>query len=177
MAEWIKTYGEFWNPDVIDWGSRGRGNKGSLCGIIKRNGDPVEIDFWNARGIYVLYDNFQATYVGKTKEQALGKRIRDHLTDRHAGRWDMFSWYSLSAPRFTRGDVTIPGTRFSSPDVVIDTMEALAILIADPKLNRKRESLRGAHEATQVGSDHPHTIRHYLEQILLKLPAEREGSG
>jgi hypothetical protein len=172
MAELIKSYGEFWNPDVVQWGRRGRGNRGALLGEVKRDNKSMQIDFWNCKGIYVLYDSFSAIYVGKTVDRAMGKRIRDHLTDRHAGRWDMFSWYSVSAPRFTEGDVRAPGQGQYNPEQIIETLEALAILIADPRLNRKRESLSGAYEATQVGSAHPQTIRHYLETILSKLPGD-----
>jgi hypothetical protein len=52
---------------------------------------------------------------------------------------------------------------------VNDTLEALAILIADPKLNRRRESLPSAVRAVQVASPHPRTVRSYLERILERL--------
>ena len=26
----IRAYGQFWNPDIIDWGSRSRSNRGSI---------------------------------------------------------------------------------------------------------------------------------------------------
>lgn len=48
-------------------------------------------------------------------------------------------------------------------------MEALAILIANPALNRKREALPEAFGAEQVSSPKPQTIRHYLQAILNEL--------
>lgn len=169
MAELIKCYGEFWNPDMVDWETRGAGNKGTLIGHIRPSN--LHIDFWEARGIYVLHDNFKAIYVGKAFGTSIGKRVRDHLSDRLAGRWDMFSWFSTSAVRNTRRDVSKPAQRQIKPETVVDTMEALAILIADPALNRKREVFPNAYEAEQVSSPNPKTVRYYLHEILLKLEA------
>lgn len=167
MTELIKCYGEYWNPDIVEWGKKGAGNSGKLIGKIKPNNR--HIDFWDARGVYVLHENFKVVYVGKAFKTQIGKRLRDHLSDRLAGRWDMFSWYSTSAVRQTRKDVSKPGQRQIRPVTIIDTMEALAILIADPALNRKRETLPNAFEAEQVSSPNPYTIRHYLHEILDKM--------
>lgn len=167
MTELIKCYGEFWNPDMVDWGRRGARNRGALIGRIKPSN--MQIDFWEGRGIYVLHDNFKAIYVGRAFRTPMGKRVRDHLSDRLAGRWDMFSWFSTSAVRTTQQDVSKPAKRQVSPETIIGTMEALAILIANPALNRKRETLRNAFEAEQVSSPTPQTIRHYLHEILSKL--------
>jgi hypothetical protein len=170
----IKAYGQFWNPNLIDWGSTGRGNSGKLIGEVTRSHDQkkYKIDFWHAKGLYVLYSDFKAVYVGKAiagDAGIIGKRVRDHLTDRHAGRWDMFSWFSLSAPRYTELDVSAPGQRQVQPGDVANSLEALAILIADPPLNRRQESLVAAVEATQVASPGPKTIRAYLEEVLAEV--------
>lgn len=165
----IKSYGLYWNPDIVNWGSPGAGNAGELKGKVKDNGSHT-IDFWKAKGIYVLHNEFRPIYVGKAFGTLLGPRLRNHLTDRLAGRWDMFSWFSVSAPRFTTKDVSKPGKRQVSPETVTNTLEALAILIADPALNRKRETLDGAYEAEQLAQPHPKSIRNYLDEILSRLP-------
>ena len=162
----IRAYGMYWNPEVVDWGTPGAGNQGTLIGSVKRDGRSYHIDFWNAYGVYVLHHEFAAVYVGKAATTRLGARLRNHLTDRHAGRWDMFSWFSLSKVRVTQKDVSDPGTRYLSQKTVNNTLEALAILIADPKLNRRRESLPSAVRVVQIASPHPRTIRSYLERIL-----------
>jgi hypothetical protein len=159
----IKSYGEHWNPDIILWGT------GKLIGKVKKGRNWFHIDFWEAKGIYVLHSDFKAIYVGKAFSTSIGKRLRDHLSDRLAGRWDMCSWYSVSGIRFTQRDVSEPGQRQVTPDTVISTLEALAILVADPALNRKRESLKDAHEAFQPNADSPRTIRNYLQDILNRL--------
>lgn len=170
----IKSYGEFWNPDIIDWGSKGKGNSGSLMGKVKlektEGGTSKKystiINFWNAKGIYVLYNDYEPIYVGKAFLTPLGIRLRDHLTDRLAGRWEMFSWFSLSIIRQTKNDVSQPGKRTINPETINNTLEALAIIISDPKLNRRRESIKDAVEAIQSERPDQWTIRHYLEKIL-----------
>ena len=145
------------------------GNQGKLEGNIKKDNKTYLINFWEAKGIYVLHSDFRAIYVGKAFGTSIGKRLRDHLTDRLAGRWDMFSGYSVSSPRTTQLDVAQPGQRQVNPDTVVSTLEALAILVADPSLNRKRESLQDAFEAFQPDNANPRMIRSYLEEILEKL--------
>lgn len=165
----IKTYGEFWNPYLVDWSG------GRLDGIAKlkviRKGVPKKvlhtIDFWDAQGIYVLLNDFKPVYVGQSIK--LGKRIGDHLTDRFAGRWDMFSWYSVCNPNISKKSTSLPGNRMASMNTVIDTLEALGILIADPALNRKREKLPNAIEFEQKPSSNPKSVREYLDQILVRL--------
>lgn len=165
----IKAYGTFWNPDIVEWGKRGRNGKGMLLGWVTKGDYKYKIDFWEASGIYVLLSEFRAIYVGKAHRTALGQRLRDHLSDRFAGRWDMFSWFSVSGVRTTTFDVSKPGQRQITPRQMIDAMEALGILIGDPALNRKRESLQGALEAIQPDDARPKTIRKYLEVLLAKV--------
>lgn len=166
----IRTYGMFWNPDIVDWGQQGPGQGGELLGRVKGHTHPI--DFWNAYGIYVLHNEFRPIYIGQTARTRLGPRLRNHLTDRFAGRWDMFSWFSLSKVNTTTNDVSDPGKRQVLPATVNDTLEAISILIADPPLNRKRESIPAAIEAKQERTPHPKTIRTYLEQILERLPEQ-----
>jgi len=164
----IRAYGSYWNPDVVDWGAKGAGNRGHLNGDLRLHEQKQSVDFWDAKGIYVLHDEFKSIYVGQAYAGTLGPRLREHLTDRFAGRWDMFSWFSISSVT-KRGFIRDPGQRVVSPKVVNDTLEALAILVADPALNRKRESIPSAIDVEQSKTRRPQTIRWYLETILSKL--------
>ncbi len=165
----IKSYGEFWNPYLTDWASQNLEGKAKL--EVVRRGKRVrqmhEINFWDAKGIYVLINDFKPVYVGKSDH--LGRRIADHLVDRFAGRWDMFSWYSVCRANTTSGTTSQPDNRRLSMDTIIQTLEALGILIADPALNRKRESIPDATEYEQVATSNPKSVREYLELILTKL--------
>lgn len=166
----IRAFGQYWNPDIIEWGKQGPNNKGKLLGDIKFNdGKPIPIDFWEAKGIYVLFDRFKCIYVGKALESSIGFRLRTHLSDRLAGRWDMFSFFSVSTVNKTTKNTRDPGQRQVTQGVTINSFEALAILIADPSLNRKRERFKDAHEAIQTKQPNPRTERNYYEEIIKKL--------
>lgn len=166
----IRAFGQYWNPDIIEWGKQGPNNKGKLLGDIKfSDGKTIPIDFWKAKGIYVLFDRFKCIYVGKALESSIGFRLRSHLSDRLAGRWDMFSFFSVSTVNKTTKNTRDPGQRQVTQGVTINSFEALAILIADPSLNRKRERFKDAHEAIQTKQPNPRTERNYYEDIINKL--------
>lgn len=169
----IRAYGLLWNPDTVEWGSKGAGNRGKLEGRVRHKGKAHTIDFWDAQGLYVLHADFKTVYVGKAGSNRMGPRLREHLTDRFAGRWDMFSWFGLSTVAMGDKRVRDPGKRSVRPETITDTLEALAILIADPALNRKREKLPAALQAEQVRNPHPRTIRRYLEDILKGLNEQK----
>lgn len=162
----IRTYGQFWNPDAVDWGKQGPGNKGTLLGTTKHNGSALDLDFWEQVGIYVLHDEFRTVYVGQVMDQPLGKRLRDHLTDRFSGRWDMFSWYGLKGLTKTGKLQKKAGGKNVTPGTVATTLEAFGILLTDAPLNRKREKIPSAIQVEQQKAAHPYTVRHYLEKII-----------
>jgi hypothetical protein len=165
----IKAYGQFWNPEIIEWGTTGNKNKTKLLGKVQFGKQTVTIDFWEAKAIYVLYENFKCIYVGKALETNLGSRIRSHRNDRLLGRWDMFSFFCVSTVNKTKRNTGEPGNRWISPGITISTLEALAILVADPALNRKREKFKDAHEAIQVSNINTKSDHEYLEEIMNKL--------
>lgn len=180
----IQAYGEFWNPDLVDWGRRGQGQKGRLEGWIGTLRNPVSVDVWDQQGIYVLQHDWRVVYVGKTGKQALGARLRNHLTDRHAGRWDSFSWYGMKGIT-KQGSLSseAEGHRQVQVDDAIAAFEALLIAVTEPPGNRRRESLPGAKLVTQIGQDRPRPIRGLLEDLRRDIQrlGERmdriEGSG
>ncbi len=67
-------------------------------------------------GVYALYKGDRLYYVGLAS--SLRARLRNHLRDRHAGRWDHFSVY------------------ITSTDDHLRELEALALRIASPKGNK-----------------------------------------
>ena len=82
--------------------SKKKSNKGK---IIKNHQDFSSIDDAEAwkeipwktdqgSGIYALYNNYGLYYVGLTSGRLRG-RIRKHTRDRHAGKWNRYSWYQI----------------------------------------------------------------------------------
>jgi len=56
-------------------------------------------------GIYVLYKRNRLYYIGLTKD-LLG-RIRWHLKDRHAGKWDQFTIFRIQRVRYLKDIETL----------------------------------------------------------------------
>jgi GIY-YIG catalytic domain len=91
-------------------------------------------DFRPQRGIYILYGNHGAYYAGLTRQQTLGKRLRDHLQDEHDGNWDRFSWFGFK-PVLKKKDkfglralkTTMPQQKSINTHTSIKEMEALLI--------------------------------------------------
>ncbi len=85
----IKTYGEFWNPELVNWN-----NTYSLWGRRSRKGK--DIDIYEERGVYVLYKDYLPIYVGKADVSSIGSRLQLHRNSWRKGpRWDRFSWFGI----------------------------------------------------------------------------------
>src|SRR5205823_7581067 len=127
------------DPHVVDWGRRGAGHGGRFDGVLK---DGTQTNVWEQRGIYVLFQDWEVVYVGKTGERPIGPRLRWHLSDDVAGRWDRFSWYGVRRinQNGSLAAIPAPGRRIVSADA-IHTLEALLIRVTAPSLNRRRENL------------------------------------
>jgi hypothetical protein len=59
-------------------------------------------DFREQTGIYILHDDYGPYYVGLTRKTPIGNRLRAHLSDRHEGLWDRFSWFGFNRILKTR---------------------------------------------------------------------------
>jgi hypothetical protein len=102
----IKSYGLFWRASEIDW-NPGKGAKGAFCLLGRRGANLPGLqvcDFRYQQGIYILYGNFGPYYVGLTRKQGLGKRLKDHLGDQHEGLWDRFSWFGFRSVLKSKDD-------------------------------------------------------------------------
>lgn len=165
----IKAYGLFWQVDEVDW-SPGKGNKDAfrLLGRIGSNYPGVRVcDFRTQRGIYILYGNYGPYYVGLTRKQAIGKRLKDHLFDIHAGQWDRFSWFGFrSVLQRRESDGTqelkkLGALAVGSTDKAIGDIEAL--LIKAMGLSNKQDmSFAAAEQWTQVRRDQ---VSGYLSKV------------
>lgn len=133
----IKAYGLFWRKDEINW-TPGGGRRTALddqfrlLGRIGKNKGTLKVaDFRTQHGIYVLYGDLGAHYVGLTRKQSLGKRLKDHLGDEHASLWDRFSWFGFRDVLKQTDDYGLrtlrkmPALHMTQPDKVIGDIEAL----------------------------------------------------
>lgn len=160
----IKAYGLFWRADKINW-SPGSGNKRNvedqfrLLGRLGKNKPSLQVcDFHAQHGIYILYGDLGAHYVGLTRKQKLGKRLRDHLSDIHAGEWDRFSWFGFREVLVGKDDYgfqrlrKMPKLHLTKPELVIGDIEAL--LIKAMALHNKADmNFANASKWQQIGTE------------------------
>jgi hypothetical protein len=156
----IRTYGEYWSPELVDW------SKSKLLAKQTKNKKAVDFNVYDERGVYVLFKDYVPVYVGKAFRQSIGRRLQLHRESRRKGsRWDSFSWFGLKGFK-ANGELRslnkVPSLR---PDVLIETLEALLIVVIDPKLNSRREALKGAMPLYQSHTYRPKDIDQRLTDI------------
>ena len=78
-------------------------------------------------------------YVGRATDQGTGLRLKQHISDRLAGRWDRFSWFGVYGVSESGGLVKSDPTYDRT--LLIATMEALLIESVEPSQNRQRHQL------------------------------------
>ncbi len=136
----IKSYGLFWRLDQVAWGSRGPGGTGRLLGAASRSANAHPVDFRNQRGIYALYADYDLVYVGQTGagDDRLFNRLRRHRDNHLSERWNRFSWFGTQwvtqQNELSSDTAKLTGTT----DSVLNIREAIAIAVAEPRLNLQR---------------------------------------
>jgi hypothetical protein len=159
----IRAYGEFWSPDLVDWGRPGPGGGGALWG---RAGN-LDVNVWDQLGVYVLHHEWQTIYVGRidSANRRLGQRLREHLNGRLAGRWDRFSWYGMRAINKDGSLRKLALRQAASLESVIRTMEAVLLRVGSPSLNIVSGNIPGAKRVEQEAEERPRPIASMLVEI------------
>jgi len=137
----IKVYGEFWRPDFVYWGTKGPGGGGRLEGTARIEKTDLTVDNWKQTGIYILYQDRDLLYVGKAARNDLGARLRHHLTDQLAGRWNRFSWYGVRPVDKNTGALKEIDPSLLHAQYVLPEVEAILISATEPRLNKQRVQL------------------------------------
>jgi hypothetical protein len=148
----IKNFGFMWEPNQVNWGSRGKGNSAKLLGQRKGNLDQ-HIDFAEQKGIYVLYDKFEnPVQIGQT--QRLLKRLREHKNDHLRNRWTYFSWFGLHVVNEGEGELSLVArkdmARMVSFSESLNQLEGILIQVLEPRLNRRGPNWKQVKEYLQV---------------------------
>jgi len=138
----INAFGMYWSRNNVLWTTTPR-----ILGQQQLGSTPV--DFCAQRGVYLLHDGRAVVYVGRTTDQPLGVRLRQHISDRLNGRWDRFSWFGVF-PVAESGALNTGAVGAYTLDMLIVTMEALMIEGVEPPQNRKRGDDFRAAEFLQV---------------------------
>jgi len=168
----IRCYGLFWSSDEIVW-FPGAGNAHGyrLLGRLGTNRPTVQVcDFRPQRGIYVLYDHYGPYYVGLARDSSIGARLRIHHRDRHAGKWDRFSWFGFRGVldrRLQDGTAdlgVVPKRLLTESHWTIGDIEALLIqsLGTQHRGNSQEMRFASARRWTQVMQ---HEVDEYLSKV------------
>jgi len=127
----ILTSGFYWARNDVQWK-----NNPSLWG--KEQREAVPIDFASQIGIYLLHDGREVIYAGQAIKQPIAERLYDHTTDRHAGRWDRFSWFGFKSVT-SEGKLNDNLESYTlTIQQIADIFEMLLIECLEPRQNRKR---------------------------------------
>jgi hypothetical protein len=138
----INAFGMYWKRDYVFWAKMPK-----LLGQQQPASQPV--DFCQQKGVYLLHDGSKVVYVGRTTDQPLGLRLKQHTLDRLNGRWDRFSWFGIFEAQ-DDGSLSTNTAETFNIENLIATMEALLIEGLEPPQNRKRGDEFTAVEFLQV---------------------------
>ena len=131
----IGAYGLFWRMDDVLWfPGNGRtwqllGRRGTYRGTLR------VCDFREARGFYILFDDYGANYVGLARsDHGLGSRLRNHVRDPKKS-WSRFCWFSFddvvahrSAPGWSIVDRRDAVSQVNA-ETTVRELEALMIMV------------------------------------------------
>jgi hypothetical protein len=167
----IRCFGLFWSAEEIDW-SPGTGNSGfRMLGRFGSVRPKLQLcDFRAQTGIYVLYDDYGPYYVGLARTSSIGTRLLIHHRDKHAGKWDRFSWFGfrgVSTRRLADGTqklARMPERLVTPSHWTIADIEALLIqsLGTQHRGNRQEMKFAAAKPWTQL-------MRHQVDEYVAKV--------
>lgn len=161
----------FWSRDEIDWqpGSGNHTNGFRLLGRHKKNLPALRLaDFRTQTGVYILYDDWGPYYVGLTRKKGIGDRLKDHVLDDHAERWNRFSWFGF---RSVTGKQTslglhelgvMPKRLLTDSDKTIGDIEALLINVLNARGNNNDMKFARADCWEQVARDE---TEYYINKV------------
>lgn len=146
----IKTYGLFWKVENVFWGRPN--NAGALLGAKSKSRNAVPVDFREQRGIYALYADYELVYVGQTgaSDDRLFKRLKFHLTDHLAERWDRFSWFGTQWVTQQHQLSTDTAGIHETMASALNILEAVTIAVSEPRLNLQRGRWGDAKQYYQI---------------------------
>ena len=75
--------------------------------LLAEHGDAIRAHVGGSHGVYALYKRQRLYYVGLATD--LRVRLKQHLKDRHEGRWDNFSIYLTLDSAFMKEWWNVPG--------------------------------------------------------------------
>ena len=131
----FSNMGLFWKEEDVFWGEQKR--PGRLLGRFSKRKRSDPVDFREQIGIYVLYAEYSIVYVGQTGsgDQTLLVRLRQHLSDDLAERWNRFSWFGVRKVNLDGSLSVKKSAVHPSLATALNHIEGVLIHAAEPPLN------------------------------------------
>ena len=113
---------------------------GKILGARSQAANARTVDFRLQRGIYALYADYELIYIGQTGagDDRLFNRLKRHLADHLAERWNRFSWFGTQwvtkSHELSSDTASINETMASA----LNKLEAICIAVSEPRLNLQR---------------------------------------
>lgn len=153
----IGAYGVFWLRDAVDWCPQGGPQAWQMLGYVGTNNPGLRFcDFRRAKGFYLLFDDYGATYVGLARGSGgLGARLKQHHQD-ESKRWSRFCWFAFDDVRDVKAlggwSETVPrdAVRKAGHETLIRECEAL-LIVALGAQNQNQMRFQQAQRWRQVG--------------------------
>lgn len=152
----IGAYGMFWERLHVNWNPGVTPKRWQLLGYRNTNKPALRVcDFRQAKGFYVLFDEFRATYVGLARGTGgVGARLKVH--NKNKADWNRFCWFSFDdcvdagrlLPQWSRVKPR-DALRNMNAETVLKESEALLIAILGAK-DQNEMRFQGAHQWTQL---------------------------
>ena len=151
----IGAYGMFWERKAVYWTPGQTPKRWQLLGHRNTNKPALRVcDFRQAKGFYVLFDEFRATYVGLARGvDGIGGRLKDH--NKNKDHWNRFCWFSFDDCIDVGRSLPLwqcikprDALRNMNAETVLRESEALLITILGTDQNDMR--FQGAHEWQQL---------------------------
>lgn len=145
----VGAYGMFWVRDEVFWHPGQGPNKWQLLGRQNKNQGALRIcDFRQAKGLYVLFDDYGASYVGLARgKQGIGQRLKAHHSEQRK-TWSRFCWFSFDDVKDAKADgwSTVVGrdaVKSAGAEGVVRELEALLIKVLGSRQQNQMQFLEG----------------------------------
>jgi hypothetical protein len=122
----VNAFGMFWDRGRVIWETDPR-----ILGQQQDGSKPV--NFCEQRGVYLLHDSQGVVYVGRATDQNMGRRLKQHTSDRLTSRWTRFSWFGVYPVQEDGTLKTSVNLSNLSSTIIIATMEAVLIEGLEPR--------------------------------------------
>lgn len=129
----IRSFGIYWDIGRVMWEQK----HPEMYGMQEPTKE--QVNFKNQIGVYLLHDNREIIYIGRAIKDPIGKRLKDHTSDRLNGRWNRFSWFGFYPIENGKLKV-VEGGELGKLDVdgFGKFLEAVLIESIQPYLNRRQ---------------------------------------